>query len=473
MANGEIFDVTVVGSGPGGYVAAIRAAQMGLKTAVVERDPAGTGGTCLLRGCIPTKALLHTADVWEEMKHGRELGIVADNLRIDFAAVQARKGRIVTRLSKGIETYLFKKNKITLFKGHGRLEGGTTLVVKGDQGETRVASKSVILATGSRPRSIPGITPDGKSIITSDEILELKEIPKSLVVIGAGAVGMEFASIFARFGTQVTVIELLPRVLPLEDEEISKEARKVLAKHMTIFTGAKTEAVLKTPAGVEIAFKTETGEAKSLVAELLLVAVGRGPVTDGLGLEATGVQLEKGYVRVNNKMETSEPGVYAIGDVATVDGKPHPALAHVASHEGIGVAERLAGRHAEPLNYDQVPSATYCWPEVAAVGLTEEEARKRGFDVRVGRFPFPNVAKPRIIGQDFGLVKIVAEAKYDEVLGVHIVGPHATDLIAEACLGLRLETTVEEITRTIHPHPTLSEAMMQAAEAVYGHAIDA
>jgi dihydrolipoamide dehydrogenase len=473
LANGESFDVTVVGSGPGGYVAAIRAAQLGLKTAVVERDPVGTGGTCLLRGCIPTKALLHTADVWEEMKHGKELGIVADNLRIDFAAVQARKSRIVTRLSKGIEGYLFKKNKITLFKGQGRLEGGPAVVVKGEQGETKVASKSVILATGSRPRSIPGITPDGKSIITSDEILELKEIPKSLVVIGAGAVGIEFASVFARFGTQVTVIELLPRVLPLEDEEISREARKVLAKHMTIHTGAKTEAVLKTPAGVEVAFKTETGEAKSIVAELLLVAVGRGPVTDGLGLEASRVQLEKGFIRVTNRMETNEPGVYAIGDVVTVDGKPHPALAHVASHEGIGVAERIAGKQTEPLNYDQVPSATYCWPEVAGVGLTEEEARKRGYDVRVGRLPFPNLAKPRIVGQDFGLVKVVAEAKYDEVLGIHIVGPHATDLIAEACLGLRLETTVEEITRTIHPHPTLSEAMMQAAEAVYGHAIDA
>ena len=473
MANGDSFDVTVVGSGPGGYVAAIRAAQMGLKTAVVERDPIGTGGTCLLRGCIPTKALLHTADVWEEMKHGKELGIVADNLRIDFAAVQARKARIVARLSKGIESYLFKKNQITLFKGQGRLEGGPTIVVKGDQGEQKVASKAVILATGSRPRSIPGITPDGKSIITSDEILELKEIPKSLIVIGAGAVGIEFASIFARFGTQVTVIELLPRVLPLEDEEISREARKVLARHMTIHTGAKTEAVLKTPAGVELAFKTETGEAKSIVAELLLVAVGRGPVTDGLGLEATRVQLEKGFIRVSNKMETSEPGVYAIGDVVTVEGKPHPALAHVASHEGIGVAERIAGKNTEPVNYDQVPSATYCWPEVAGVGLTEEEAKKRGYDVRVGRLPFPNLAKPRIVGQDFGLVKVVAEAKYDEVLGIHMVGPHATDLIAEACLGLRLETTVEEIARTIHPHPTLSEALMQAAEAVYGHAIDA
>jgi len=331
----------------------------------------------------------------------------------------------------------------------------------------------VILATGSKPRGLPGIVLDGKTILTSDEILGLQELPKSLIVIGAGAVGIEFASIFARFGAPVTVLELLPRVLPLEDEEISLEAGKLLAKHMTIHTGAKTEAALKTASGVEVAFLTGSGEAKTASAEMLLVAVGRAPVTDGLGLESTRVQVERGYVRVGPRLSTDEPGVYAIGDVVTVDGKPHAQLAHVASHEGIGVAERLAGKHTEPLNYDRVPSATYCWPEVAGVGLTEAEARKRGYDVRVGRFPWPSLAKPRIIGQEFGLVKVVAEAKYDEVLGVHMVGPHATDLIAEACVALQLEATVEEITRTIHPHPTLSEALMQAAEAVYGHAIDA
>jgi dihydrolipoamide dehydrogenase len=347
------------------------------------------------------------------------------------------------------------------------------VVVKGGEGESRIETKSVILATGSRPKSLPFIPLDGKSIITSDEILKLQQVPKSLIVIGAGAVGIEFASVFARFGSQVTVIEMLPRVLPLEDEEISAEAGRILAKHMSIHTGAATEAVVKTPEGVEVGFKTSKGEARSITAEILLVAVGRGPVTDGLGLETTHIQLEKGYLRVNPRMETSEPGVFAIGDVVTVDGKPHAQLAHVASHEGIGVAERLAGKPTEPLNYDQVPSATYCWPEVAGVGLTEAEAKKRGYDVRVGRFPFPNLAKPRIIGQDFGLVKVVAESRYDEVLGVHMVGPHATDLISEACLGLRLETTVEEITRTVHPHPTLGETLMQAAEAVYGHAIDA
>ena len=473
MANGEIFDVTVIGSGPGGYVAAIRAAQMGLKTAVVERDPAGCGGTCLQRGCIPTKALLQSADLLEDVRNGKEFGIVAPDIALDFGAVMKRKGRIVKRLSKGIESYLFKKNKITLLRGQGHLEGPKAVVVTGESEETRVATNNVILATGSRPKSLPGIAPDGKVIVTSDEILQLEEIPESLIVIGAGAVGMEFASMFARFGSTVTVIEMLPRILPLDDEEISAEAHKVLEKQMTIFTGARTEAVLKTKNGVEVGFQTASGEAKTVTADMLLLAVGRGPVTDGLNLESTGVQLDRGYVLVDDKMTTAESTIHAIGDLVALPDRPHPQLAHVASAEGIGVAERLAGRPTEPLNYDQIPSATYCRPETAGVGLTEAEAKKRGYDVRVGRFPFGNLAKPRILGHPEGLVKVVAEAKYDEVLGVHIVGPHATDLISEACLGLRLETTTEEIFRTVHPHPTLPEAIMQAAEAVYGHAIDA
>jgi dihydrolipoamide dehydrogenase len=473
LANGEIFDVTVIGSGPGGYVAAIRAAQMGLKTAVVERDPAGCGGTCLQRGCIPTKALLYSADLLEDLRNGREFGIVAPDVSLDFAAVMKRKERIVKRLSKGIESYLFKKNKITLLRGQGRLEGPKAVVVAGDSGETKVDTKAVLLATGSRPKSLPGINPDGRVIVTSDEILQLQEIPKSLVVIGAGAVGMEFASMFARFGSAVTVIEMLPRILPLEDEEISAEAHKVLEKQMTLFTGAKTEAVLKTKDGVEVGFHTAGGEAKTVTAAMLLLAVGRGPVTDGLNLESTKVELDRGFVKVDEKMATAEAGVFAIGDLVALPDRSHPQLAHVASAEGIGVAERLAGRPTEPLNYDQIPSATYCRPETAGVGLTEEEAKKRGYDVRVGRFNFGNLAKPRILGHAEGLVKVVSEAKYDEVLGVHIVGPHATDLISEACLGLRLETTTEEIFRTVHPHPTLPEAIMQAAEAVYGHAIDA
>jgi len=472
LAISEIFDVTVIGTGPGGYVAAIRAAQMGLKTAVVERDPA-CGGTCLLRGCIPTKALLHTADLYEDFQNRKEFGILADNVALDFPAVMSRKDRIVTRLSKGIESYLFKKNKITLFKGHGRFEGPKAVVVKGESGETRVDTKNVLIATGSKPKTLPGMAPDGKQILTSDEILQLKEIPKSMIVIGAGAVGMEFASLFARFGTTVTVIEMLPRILPLEDEEMSAEAHKLLGKQMTIHVGARTEAALKTPNGVEVGFRTAQGEAKTVTADVLLVAVGRGPVADGLNLESTKVELDRGNIKTNHMMATDEPSVFAIGDVVALEDRPHPQLAHVASAEGIGVAERLAGHATEPVNYDRVPSATYCRPEVAGVGLTEAEAKKRGHDVRVGRFAFGNLAKPRIVGHPEGLVKVVSEAKYDEVLGVHMVGPHATDLISEACVALRLEATTEEIFRTIHPHPTLPEALMQAAEAVYGHAIDA
>jgi dihydrolipoamide dehydrogenase len=473
LANGEIFDVTIIGTGPGGYVAAIRAAQVGLKTAIVERDPEGCGGTCLLRGCIPTKALLHTADLYEDLQHRKDYGIVAEGVALDFPAVMSRKDRIVRRLSKGIETYLFKKNKVTLFKGHGRLEGAKAVVVQGEAGETKVDTKNVLLATGSRPKALPGITPDGKVILTSDDILRLEAIPKSLVVIGAGAVGMEFASMFARFGSTVTVIEMLPRILPLEDEEISAEAHKVLAKQMAIFTGAKTEAALKTGQGVEVGFHTAQGESKTVTGEVLLLAVGRGPVTDGLNLESTQVQLDRGYVKTSDLMATGEPGVYAIGDVVALPDRPHPQLAHVASAEGIGVVERLAGHAVEALDYDRIPSATYCRPETAGVGLTEAEAKKRGYDVRVGRFSFGNLAKPRIIGHPEGLVKVVSEARYDEVLGVHMVGPHVTDLISEACVALRLEATTEEIFRTVHPHPTLPETLMQAAEDVYGHAIDA
>jgi dihydrolipoamide dehydrogenase len=411
--------------------------------------------------------------MFEDLQNRKEFGILADNVGIDFPAVMARKDRVVTRLSKGIESYLFKKNKITLFKGHGRLEGSKAVVVKGEAGETKIDTKNVVIATGSKPKSLPGMAPDGKQILTSDEILQLKEIPKSLIVIGAGAVGIEFASMFARFGSTVTVIEMLPRILPLDDEEISAEAHKVLAKHMTIHVGARTEAALKTPNGVEVGFRNAQGESKTVTADALLVAVGRGPVTDGLNLESTKVQLERGNVKTNYLLATDEPSVFAIGDVVALPDRPHPQLAHVASFEGIGVAERLAGHATEALNYDRIPSATYCRPEVAGVGLTEAEAKKRGYDVRVGRFSFGNLAKPRILGHPEGLVKVVSEAKYDEVLGVHIVGPHATDLISEACVALRLEATTEEILRTVHPHPTLPEALMQAAEAVYGHAIDA
>ncbi len=472
MANDSTFDLVVIGSGPGGYVGAIRAAQLGLKTAVVERDPAGCGGTCLLRGCVPTKAFLHTADVLETLKGAKDIGIQVERYALDLPALIQRKVRIVRRLSRGIETFLFKKNGITLFKGAATLAGPRTVVVKGETGETRLAAKNVLLAMGSRPKAVPGIEIDRRRIVTSDEMLELTELPRRLIVLGAGAVGVEFASAFGRFGSQVTLIEMLPRVLPLEDEDISKEAAKQLARHMTIHTGARVTAARVEGDEVQVAFTAADGTASHLTADLLLVAVGRGPVSDGVGLETTRVRLERGYVRVSTGCETDEPGVLAVGDLITLGDRPHPQLAHVASREGILVAEHLAGHAAEPLNYDQVPSATYSSPEVASVGLTEAEARRRGHDVCIGRFSFGSLAKARILGHEVGFVKVVAERKYDEVLGIHLIGPHATDLIAEASVALRLEATAAELAATIHPHPTLSEALMQAAEAVYGMAID-
>jgi dihydrolipoamide dehydrogenase len=466
------FDVVVIGFGPGGYVAAIRAAQLGLRVAVVERDER-VGGTCLLRGCIPTKALLHTADLYQDFQNRHEFGILADNLSVDFSALMARKDRIVNRLSRGVQGYQFRKNRITLFKGQGRLDGPGRVVIEGEGGFTTIATTHIMLATGSRPRSLPGLALDGRRIMTSDDILELKEMPKSLLIIGAGAVGVEFGSIFGRFGTRVAVIEMLPRILPLEDEEISREAEKQLSRHMTIFTGTRTESATTGADSVSVVVTLASGEKKTLEAERLLVSIGRAPVSDGLGLETTRVRLERGFVRVGPLLETGEAGIHAIGDLITVEGAPHPQLAHVASAEGILVAEKLAGRAVAPIDYDRVPGATYCNPEVASIGLSEAEARKRGHDVMVGRFTFGNLAKPRILGHDAGFIKVVSDKKDDQILGLHLIGPRATLLLSEACVAFRLGATIEDLARTIHPHPTLSEALMQAAESVYGMAIDA
>ena len=463
------FDVIVLGGGPAGYVCAIRAAQLGLATAVVEREK--LGGVCVNIGCIPTKALLHSAYIARLLKESAEFGVETGAVKTDYGVAMKRSRKVADQNSRGVD-FLMKKHKITVVKGTGVLQPGRKVKVGSDVLEAR---KAVVIATGSRVKGIPqiGLEINKTTVISSDEALVLEKLPASVAVIGAGAVGMEFASLFARFGTAVTVIEMLPRVLPLEDEEVSAEAQKVLAKQMAIHVGAKTEAALKTEHGVEVGFRTAQGESKTVTAELLLLAVGRGPVTDGLNLESTKAQLDRGHVRTNHLMATDEPGVFAIGDVVALPDRPHPQLAHVASAEGIGVMERLAGKSTEPVNYDQIPSATYCRPETAGVGLTEAEARKRGHDVRVGRFPFAALAKPRILGHTEGFVKVVSDARYDEVLGIHMVGPHVTDLVSEACLALRLEATTEEIFRTIHPHPTLPETLMQAAEAVYGHAIDA
>jgi len=459
------YDLIIIGSGPGGYVSAIRAAQLGLKTAIVEKDPF-LGGTCLWRGCIPTKALLENAGVYEQTLHARQFGITTGEVTLDFGAVMQRKTKIVRKLGKGVEI-LIKNNKVDSYQGHGRLAGRGKVSVRAADGKTTtLETRNVLIATGSTPRTLPGLEVDGTTVVTSDEILELKAIPGEMIVLGAGAVGVEFASIFHRFGTKVTIVEMLPRVVPIEDEEISETLGKVLRKQgMAVHTGVRAERI-RVEGGRVKASVGEGKEAASLEADLLLVAVGRKPTSGDLGREGTGVVVANGYIEVDGLMRTGEPGVYAIGDVVNT-----PLLAHVASAEGILAVEHMAGREVRPINYDHVPSATYCEPEVASIGLSEAKAKERGYDVKVGRFPFTHSSKAPILGMTDGFVKMVAEAKYGELLGVHIIGPRATEMIAEAGVALRTEATVEEMFRTIHPHPTLSEAMPEAAHAVFGHAI--
>jgi dihydrolipoamide dehydrogenase len=467
----DSFDVVIVGAGTGGYVAAIRAAQLGLKTAVVERQKA-LGGTCLIWGCIPTKALLEHAHALKVVQQAAVWGVDTggDEPKLDLGRVQARKDKIVTGLTKGVE-YLFKKNNITWVKGTARLLGsGGVSVSNGDSQELR--AKEIIVATGSAPRSVPGIEIDKKRIITSDEAIHLKEVPRSIVILGSGAVGVEFASIFHSFGSKVTIVELLPRLVPLEDEAISAELEKSFKKRgIAVHTGTKVTAAKVQETGVQLTAEAEGGKTQTLDAEYVLVATGRGPVTAGLDAEQVGLVMEKGYIRVDRLYRTNVPGISAIGDVITLGDAPHPQLAHVSSAEGILVAERLAGQEVRPINYDHVPNCTYCEPEIGSVGLTEREARERGFDVRVGTFPFGVLGRAKMVGETEGFVKIVADRRYDEILGVHMIGPRATELVAEAVLALRLECTVEELIRTIHAHPTMSEAVGEAAHATHGAAI--
>ena len=467
------YDVVVIGSGTGGYVAAIRAAQLGLKTAVVERAPV-LGGTCLNWGCIPTKALLEHAHALKIAREAGEWGLtIGDAVGIDMNQVHARKDKIVKGLTGGIEL-LFKKNKIAWIKGSGRLTGkGTVEVTDGDR-QTLKATKEIIVATGSQPRSVPGIEIDRKRIITSDEAIAMKEIPASIAIMGSGAVGVEFASIFRRFGSAVTIIELLPRLVPVEDEAVSAELERSFKKQgIKVMTGTRVTSAKPGANGVDLQAQTGEGKTANLSAEYLLVATGRGPVTSGLGAEDVGLRMERGYIHVDTSFRTSVGGISAVGDVITFDQPGHPQLAHLSSAEGIALAERIAGGESRPINYDQVPGCTYCDPEIGSVGLTEQEAQARGYDVRVGTFKFGVLARARIAGETEGFVKIVAEKKYDEILGVHMIGPRATELVAEATLALRLECTVEELLRTIHAHPTMSEAVGEAAHAAHGAAIHA
>jgi dihydrolipoamide dehydrogenase len=466
MSSNKTYDLCIIGSGPGGYVAAIRAAQLGMTVLIVEKEPR-LGGVCTLWGCIPTKALLHTADLLEEARHGAEVGVSAREVRLDMPAAMKHKEKIVRQSTNGV-SYLMKKNRVDVAAGFGRLAGAGRVSVTGADGaETIHQVKNVIVATGSTPRSLPGMDIDDKTVLSSTSMLELTEVPKSLVVIGSGAVGVEFASMHARFGAKVTIIEVLPRIVPVEDEEISRElAASFKRQGIAIYPETRVERITRGEGGVELLARSAGDKTETFRAEKVLMAVGRRPLSDGIGLEAMGVATDKGYIKVDATMRTNVPGVYAIGDVI-----PTQALAHLASAEGVLAVEHMAGKATRPINYDQIPGCTYCAPEIGSIGLTEAKARERGYDVVVGKFPFSAVGKARILNQASGFVKIVAEKKYDEVLGVHIIGPSATELIAEAGAAIKLEATSEELVKTIHAHPTLSEAIHEAAEAVQGHAI--
>ena len=461
----EQFDVTIIGSGPGGYVAAVRAGQLGLKVAIIEKEKdARLGGTCGLRGCIPTKALLNAAHLYDKASHFENFGLKVKGLEYDWTGVQKYKSDIVAKNSAGV-TYLMKKNKVTVFNGFGKiLSKGKVEVALADGKKETIETKNIIIATGSVVRPIPGFETDGKQVVNSDHILELSEVPKSLIVMGSGAVGSEFASVYHRFGTETTLVELLDRIVPLEDAEVSKELQRAFKKQgIKVETGLKLDKMEKGKKSVKVSGKNAKGETVTLEAEMLLVAVGRMPYLEGLGLENTKVKVsQRGTVEVNEYYETAEPGIYAIGDVV-----PTAQLAHLASKEGILVVEKIAGKKVEPIKLNLVPNCTYCDPEVASVGLTEAKAKEAGYDVKVGKFPFSASGKARILGETDGFVKIVAEKKYDEVLGVHIIGPHATELLAEACVAMALEITADELGRVIHAHPTVSESVMEAAEGVH------
>jgi dihydrolipoamide dehydrogenase len=462
------YDVVVIGAGTGGYVAAIRAAQLGLRVAVVERAPV-LGGTCLNWGCIPTKALLEHAHAWKLVQQAREWGIDLGGRTpgLDLAQVHARKDKIVKGLTGGI-ALLFRKNKIEWIKGTARLLGRGAVEVTGESSQ-RLTAREIIVATGSAARSVPGIEIDRRRIITSDEAIHLPVVPKSIAVLGSGAVGVEFASIFSRFGSAVTIIELLPRLVPNEDAAVSAELEKHFKKQkIRVLTGTTVTSAASSEADVVLEARLADGQVETIRAEYLLVATGRGPVTDGLGAEDVGLEMDRGYIRVDELFRTSVEGISAVGDVITLGSPGHPQLAHLSSAEGIVAAERIAGHEVRPINYDHVPACTYCDPEIGSVGLTEQEALERGYDVRVGTFPFGVLGRARIAGETEGFVKIVADRKYDEILGVHMIGPRSTELVAEATLALRMECTVEELLRTIHAHPTMSEAVAEAAHAVHG-----
>jgi dihydrolipoamide dehydrogenase len=467
-----IYDVVVVGGGPAGYTCAIRASQYGLKAALIDANDR-LGGTCLLWGCIPTKAMLFSAELWDHLKHADRYGIDVAEPKLNWKAVLARKDDVITRHTKGLD-FLMKKNKIATFKGYGRLTGGAkdgihSVEVKLADGKTQtVKAKKVVLATGSDARMLPGYTADD-TIMTNIEILKTETMPKSLVVIGSGAVGVEFASVFKSFGAEVTILEVLPRIVPVEDAEISKELLRLYKKRgIDVNLSVKDTKIEKNKDGALVSFTDANGKPQTKQAEKVLVAVGRAPRTYDIGLDKTKIVLERGFIMTNKWMETVEPGIYAIGDI--VGGMPQ--LAHVGSMSGLVVAARLAGKYAKPVNRTRIPGCTYCDPQIASVGLTEAQAKEKGFQVKVGKFPFVGNSKATILDAHDGFVKVVSDAKYGEILGVHIIGPYATEIIAECVTALELEATVEEMMFTVHAHPTVAEALLDGFSSVEGLAVN-
>ncbi len=458
------YDLILIGSGPGGYVAAIRAAQLGLKTAIVEKE--SLGGVCLNWGCIPTKALLKSAQVFEYLNHAADYGIEVGTPKVDFTKVISRSRGVADGMSKGIQ-FLMKKNKIDVLNGTGKIKkGGITEVIDATGKKTEYKAKHTILATGARSRELPNIKQDGKVVIGYREAMTLPTQPKSLLVMGSGAIGMEFAYFYNTLGTQVTVVEFMDKILPREDADVSKEMEKIMKKKgIQIKTATSVEKVEVKNGKALVSLKTKTGT-ESVEVDVVLSAVGIATNIEGLGLEEVGIKTDKGLVTVDDYYQTNVPGVYAIGDI--VKG---PALAHMASAEGITCVEKIAGHKPEPIDYGNIPSCTYCWPEIASVGLTEEEAKAKGYELKIGKFPFSASGKASASGAKDGFVKVIFDAKYGEWLGAHMVGANVTEMIAEVVVARKLETTGHEIIKSVHPHPTMSEAIMEAAAAAFGEVI--
>ncbi len=461
------FDLIIIGSGPGGYVAAIRAAQLGMNVAVVERE--SLGGICLNWGCIPTKALLKSAQVFDYIKHAADYGIVVENAKPDFDNMVKRSRGVADGMSKGIQ-FLFRKNKITVIDGTGKLLRGKKVEVTAADGKkTEYAANHIIIATGARAKALPNLPIDGKKIIEYRKAMSLETLPKRLVVVGAGAIGVEFAYFYNTIGTEVTVVEFLEQgLVPREDPDVSKELAKVFKKEgIKVMANTSVESVDTSGKTCKVKTKDrKTGEEAIIECDVVLSAAGVAPNLENIGLEALGIQTDRGLIKVDEFYRTNVPGIYAIGDIV-----PGPALAHVASAEGITCVEKIAGHHPQPIDYNNIPSCTYCWPEVASVGYTEQAAKEAGYEIKVGKFPFSASGKAKASGAANGFVKLIFDAKYGEFLGAHMIGGNVTEMIAEVVVARKLETTGHEIIKAIHPHPTMSEAIMEAAAAAYGEVI--